>query len=109
EAYTRVKGATGEANGSSSIFVAGISSRIGNGFQRWPTCSPASAPSIVAKGTMRNDASPAVRGDRHRRPAGYAAPPLGGRRDPRDGKSHAKAAGAWGMAWRKSAAPSNFH
>src|SRR5262245_7798765 len=34
EPYTRVKGATGEANGSSSILVAGISSRIGNGFQQ---------------------------------------------------------------------------
>src|SRR5215831_1823348 len=34
EPYTRVKGATCEANGSSSIFVAGISSRIGNGFQQ---------------------------------------------------------------------------
>jgi hypothetical protein len=31
EPNTRVNGATGEANGSSSIFVAGISSRIGNG------------------------------------------------------------------------------
>src|SRR5262249_5478139 len=34
EPYTRAKGATGEANGSSLIFVAGISSRIGNGFQQ---------------------------------------------------------------------------
>src|SRR6516225_6031521 len=34
EPYTRLKGATGEANGSSPIFVADISSRIGNGFQQ---------------------------------------------------------------------------
>src|SRR5262249_32539789 len=34
EPYARVKGATGEANGSSPIFVAVISSRIGNGFQQ---------------------------------------------------------------------------
>src|SRR5215475_1114868 len=34
EPYTRVKGATGEANGSSSIFVAAIPHRIGNGFQQ---------------------------------------------------------------------------
>ena len=34
EPYTRVKGATGEANASSSIFVTGISSRIGDGFQQ---------------------------------------------------------------------------
>src|SRR5215831_12734414 len=34
EPYARVKGATGEANGSSSIFVTGIFSRIGNGFQQ---------------------------------------------------------------------------
>jgi hypothetical protein len=32
--YTRVKRATGEANSSNPIFVAGISSRIGNGFQQ---------------------------------------------------------------------------
>src|SRR5260370_4125808 len=34
EPYTRMKGATRESNGSSSILVAVISSRIGNGFQQ---------------------------------------------------------------------------
>src|SRR5215472_2780396 len=34
EPYARVKGATGEANGSGPIFIAGISSRICNGFEQ---------------------------------------------------------------------------
>src|SRR5262249_2591623 len=34
ESNTRMKGATGETNSSSLIFVAGVSSRIGNGFQQ---------------------------------------------------------------------------
>src|SRR5258708_28716762 len=32
--YIRVQGATGEPNGSSSVFVAGLFSRIGDGFQQ---------------------------------------------------------------------------